>query len=726
MKLLIKYAGKRKRTIIDAEPNMLIGDLKKEIALRFRLIYVGFRLVYTICYNFKVLLTDSFPISFFEINHGSIIEVDVYGYQKILKKNKCRGSTYLESVGASIKYKIPEHTKFEDLIETCKLGNHRAFIMIAEMHSRMYPDEDILNQVHPSLWSPFHYACYYGISEITSYLVTKSVNVNRVTIDEWTPLQLASYMGHYNCVLSLTHHKNLQINKTTKFRGTPLHLACERNHKDIVKLLIDNLAFIILKDHNGMTPFDLTSDHEIHHLLAVAAGNEELRKCSEEKPENMIGHISLSSAFFIHNRKVILELNVEKGFLYQFSLEAYKEKTLPELTIKIGDIQDVRQEPNWFFSLKEEYNFVIETSNSTSRYSLKKKELTEEWVRRLKKAANYFILHPGGLDTDPHDTKANDMSIEDQKCMSKKPSIKEQELNLSSFEALDELGNGSFGTVLKVKKKTETEAGCEEPETFYAMKILSILSLQKKKQLKYAISEIKIMKRLNHPFILKLHYAFQDPKNVYMILEYCPNGDLLNLIQKKGRLDEQTSRFYISEIILALEYLHAKDIIYRDLKPSNILLDKEGHIKMADFGLAKENVNEMNPARTVAGSPAYLPPETLSESGTSKPADIYGLGALLYEMLTGYPPYYSKNIDMLFESIKNANLEFPSYVSASAKYFISAVMNRVPEKRPSLNALKHYLFFRKLDWDALLNKKIKPPKLVKAYTAYIQEDNFTS
>lgn len=137
-----------------------------------------------------------------------------------------------------------------------------------------------------------------------------------------------------------------------------------------------------------------------------------------------------------------------------------------------------------------------------------------------------------------------------------------------------------------------------------------------------------------------------------MVLEYCPNGDLMDHLSERTRFAESVATFYIAETILALEYLHSLDIVYRDLKPENILVDRTGHIKLADFGLAKENVNPLNPAMSFCGSPAYLAPELLTKSGSEKSADVYGLGAILYEFLTGLPPFYSDNLNELFRKIK--------------------------------------------------------------------------
>jgi serine/threonine protein kinase len=282
-------------------------------------------------------------------------------------------------------------------------------------------------------------------------------------------------------------------------------------------------------------------------------------------------------------------------------------------------------------------------------------------------------------------------------------SVDGENVDFSSFTIMDEIGNGSFGIVYKVQK---INTG-----VYYAMKSLSKSVLQKQKQLKYAISECKIMKQLNHPFIVPLYFAFQTPKYLYLVLELCSNGDLFGLMEKKGKIEEQVAKFYLAEIILALEYLHGCGILYRDLKPANVLIDDEFHAKLADFGLAKEKVNQVNPAMTMAGTPAYLPPEIVAKKGATTASDIYGLGPLFFELLTGETPYYSEDIDTLFQNIKNSKLSIPDYISDQSKDFITQVMNKDPTKRPQISQIKRHQLFRKLNWEALLAKKIRPPKL---------------
>ena len=190
-----------------------------------------------------------------------------------------------------------------------------------------------------------------------------------------------------------------------------------------------------------------------------------------------------------------------------------------------------------------------------------------------------------------------------------------------------------------------------------AMKVLNKAFLVKNNHLKYAISEANILKRATHPFVLKMHYSFQTPQNLYMILDICTGGDLAYHLSIKEIFEEHEARFFIAEVLLAIEYIHSLNVIYRDLKPENILVASDGHIKLADFGLAKEGMSKSNiKAKSFCGSPAYLPPEMLSENGVGKPADIYQMGAVLYEMLVGMPPFYTDNIQKLYRSIQKAQL----------------------------------------------------------------------
>ena len=301
--------------------------------------------------------------------------------------------------------------------------------------------------------------------------------------------------------------------------------------------------------------------------------------------------------------------------------------------------------------------------------------------------------------------KYNEETKKDYKIKNRRNEKEEDnKINFNSFEILEQIGSGSFGKVFKVRLKSTNE--------IFAMKVLNKSYLLKKKLLRYAISECNILKESNCPFILKLHYSFQTPENLYMILDYCPIGDFSYQIEI-NLLEEDEARFYIAELILAIEYLHQHDIIYRDLKPENILIGSDGHIKLADFGLAKENVNTDSPNKTFCGSPQYLSPEMLSKEGTTKSSDIYGIGVILYEMVSGRPPFFAEDQNLMYKNISENKLVFQEYISDELRDLLKKMLNKDPKKRigsgNDKSDLKSHEFFKEINWEDLALKKIKPP-----------------
>jgi serine/threonine protein kinase len=212
---------------------------------------------------------------------------------------------------------------------------------------------------------------------------------------------------------------------------------------------------------------------------------------------------------------------------------------------------------------------------------------------------------------------------------------KKESVGPQSFIAHKVLGKGSFGEVYLVEKLST--------KTLYAMKVLSKAKIMSQNLVKYALTERKVLSSVNHPFIVRLHFAFQSSSKLFMVLEYCPGGDLGEYLQREKKFTEDRARIYVAEMLLALEYLHKKDIIYRDLKPDNVVLDSQGHALLTDFGLSKEGVSDNQCAKSFCGSMAYLAPEMMKRSGHGKSVDWYLLGVLLYEMIVGVPPYYSSN-----------------------------------------------------------------------------------
>ena len=290
--------------------------------------------------------------------------------------------------------------------------------------------------------------------------------------------------------------------------------------------------------------------------------------------------------------------------------------------------------------------------------------------------------------------------------------IKEEEEKISTkdFICLALLGRGSFGEVYLVQKISNKKN--------YAMKILRKERIMGQNLSKYAIAERNVLSLSNHPFIVKLNFAFQTLTKLFLILEYCPGGDLSRHLSYEKKFDEKRAKFYLCEILLALEDLHKRNIIFRDLKPENVVLDEEGHCKLTDFGLSKEGIDNDQYTKSFCGSIAYLAPEVLKKQGHGKAVDWYLLGVLLYEMLTGVTPYYDKNKNNLFYNIEQGKLIIPNFVSENAKSLLRGLLQRDPKRRlgggnRDSEEIKEHKFFEDVDWQKIYEKKIEPPKALK-------------
>jgi len=291
---------------------------------------------------------------------------------------------------------------------------------------------------------------------------------------------------------------------------------------------------------------------------------------------------------------------------------------------------------------------------------------------------------------------ANDEPVlEYSKDKSEKP-VKED------FELLQVIGKGSFGKVMQVKKKSDGN--------IYAMKVLRKEAIIARKQVTHTKAERSILEKINHPFIVQLHYAFQSEDKLYMILDYVNGGELFFHLKREGKFPEDRVAQYAAQIASALAHLHGFDIVYRDLKPENILLDAEGHIRITDFGLSKQIESE-DGTHTFCGTPEYLAPEVLKGKGHGCAVDWWSLGTLVFEMLTGLPPYYSQNINIMYQKILNGELRFPPYISEKAKSFLTGLLTRDVDERLGSNGfdeIKNHPFFEDIDWDKLLAKDFEP------------------
>lgn len=281
---------------------------------------------------------------------------------------------------------------------------------------------------------------------------------------------------------------------------------------------------------------------------------------------------------------------------------------------------------------------------------------------------------------------------------------------LRQFNILKLIGRGAFGKVYKVFHKRSQKV--------FAMKVLNKKTLLRDNQIKYSMIEKEILQaNPQDSFLLSLHFAFQTVENLFMVIDFCPNEDLSVLLNKQDRnlLPEPVARFYIAELFLAINELHKRNYIYRDLKPENILLDEQGHIKLADFGLAAKNIrNATDFAKSFCGSPMYIAPEILKNKTAFKSTDYYTMGVVIFEMLTGEPPFYNENFEKLYSLIKKGDFKFPPTVTLSeeAKDLISRLICMPKRRLGAVNGfeeVKRHPWFAGVDWTALAHKRVEPP-----------------
>lgn len=289
--------------------------------------------------------------------------------------------------------------------------------------------------------------------------------------------------------------------------------------------------------------------------------------------------------------------------------------------------------------------------------------------------------------------------------------LEKQKLSLDKYTTISVIGNGSYAKVLLVKDKETGE--------FFALKILKKEHVEKRRQEDKVLVERNILVNIDHPFVIHFRGSFQNQKKLYFVLEYCAGGELFNLITKKKRFSEDQARFYAAQMVLVLEHLHSKDIIYRDLKPENVLIDKKGYIRITDFGLSRIDPKNSNDAKSICGTPEYLAPEIILKVGYGSAVDWWTLGSIIYEMLVGLPPFYTNDRQELFDKIKFSSPTYPSFLSAKAKNLLEALLKKTPESRlGSSSPVRNHPWFEDVNWTALYEKKYEAPFVPK-----ISDDN---
>ena len=287
-----------------------------------------------------------------------------------------------------------------------------------------------------------------------------------------------------------------------------------------------------------------------------------------------------------------------------------------------------------------------------------------------------------------------------------------KKVKLEDFEFIRLIGIGTYGKIYVASKKSSNK--------LYAIKILNKKNVHNKFELQNIKTERTVLAKLNHPFIQKLYYAFQTKGNLYFITQFMHGGELNYHIYKEPNnyFSEEKARFYASEIILAINYLHKNNCIYRDLKPENVLIDITGHIKLIDFGLSKLCEGYPCKTRTLCGTPEYLAPEVLFEKEYGIEVDWWSLGVILYEMLSGYLPFKIIPSEKVTKNIYKKRIKMFKHFSKNAENLIKRLLEYNPKKRITFDGIIKHPFFKGTNWDKIEKLETNPP-----FIPEISDDN---
>uniref|UniRef100_A0A452VL71 non-specific serine/threonine protein kinase n=1 Tax=Ursus maritimus TaxID=29073 RepID=A0A452VL71_URSMA len=335
-----------------------------------------------------------------------------------------------------------------------------------------------------------------------------------------------------------------------------------------------------------------------------------------------------------------------------------------------------RPRPNTFIIRCLQWTTVIERT-----FHVETPEEREEWTTAIQTVADGLKRQEEEMMDFRSGSPSDNSGAEEMEVSLAKP---KHRVTMNEFEYLKLLGKGTFGKVILVKEKATGR--------YYAMKILKKEVIVAKDEVAHTLTENRVLQNSRHPFLTLFFH-----------------------LSRERVFPEDRARFYGAEIVSALDYLHSeKNVVYRDLKLENLMLDKDGHIKITDFGLCKEGIKDGATMKTFCGTPEYLAPEVLEDNDYGRAVDWWGLGVVMYEMLCGRLPFYNQDHEKLFELILMEELRFPRTLSPEAKSLLSGLLKKDPKQRlgggsDDAKEIMQHRFFASIVWQDVYEKKLSPP-----------------
>jgi len=280
----------------------------------------------------------------------------------------------------------------------------------------------------------------------------------------------------------------------------------------------------------------------------------------------------------------------------------------------------------------------------------------------------------------------------------------DEEIKNENLSILKTIGTGKFSRVFLSRHDTSLK--------YYGLKIMSMEDVIKMEQVEHVHNEKNVLKSIFHPFLISLAFSTIDTRFLYLLFPYVPGGELFSYLRSMKRFHSSTALFYTAEVVSALGYLHSLGIIYRDIKPENLLLDGEGHLKIVDFGFSKEVRDK---TWTLCGTPEYIAPEIILDRGYGMSVDWWALGVLVFEMVVGYPPFQDRNMFDLYDKILGESVKWPTdlEIEPAVTDFVSNLLVKKVRKRlgcggKGAEEVKNHSWLKPLDWSDVVSAKLSP------------------
>ena len=640
------------------------------------------------------------------------------------------------------------------------------------------PPVELINGLTNDGYTPLHLACIKGhINIVRILLFLKEIDVNIVNEKDGTPLHIACKRNDMQIVSILISFK-ADLNIKNSKNKLPIDLTTDENIK---KLLKKAMIYSLKDDENNLITGETELSLYVDNFFTppkppITIGFIEKRGQFLPKYTNIFIEVNpilccikkyKNSNDYPNNHYGLIDLNLVNSCRREFqnskdmfyfsiiysSKEIYRVKNEANLNkwIKVinesaifskywARIEKINKNAHDFLSKQNNTIEIVEENGEIKNYEEEQKKKDEErnelirkmMLKNLNKNENDNTIKKDPLkvsakkekiiikDNDNKNKNLNNINSGNKKINLNIQLIDDaakKGINLKSFEKIDLQYQYSYGKAYKVKLQDNIHE-ISQNETLILKKIKK-REIYRNKQMKNVENEINLIKQCDCPFILKILYTFQDKKNLYMVEDFCPGGNLKWHINS-NLFEEDEAKFYIAELILAIEYLHKRNICFKNLKSEKILINEKNHIQLIGYGLIKENCkkNNENDDNFFGIQDEYITPDLLSLRGEDKIADIYGIGVVLYEMLCGTKPIYSKENINLFNNDSNKNkLMMNEFFSMELKNLLIKLLCKEPNNRigvKDIGEIKKHKFFKDLDWNKLGKMQIVPPlNLVK-------------